>query len=96
MAFRQVFDCLPKELKDMTKAPKPTKAQLDNSDEDVRSYIARLEDAIEMARCELTLAAAYAEVVPHPTTNRAALIARIGNALTELGGPIERKTNGTD
>lgn len=83
-------------MTNLSEVTEPSNADLNDTTDAVREYIAALEDAVTVARCELTLAAAYANLLPQPTTNRAAIIARVGHALTELGGPIEGKDNATN
>ena len=87
-----------KKLADVAPIVAPPASMLNNADEDVRHYVERMEERRLNARAELTLAAAYAEMLPSAATNRAAIIARIRHALTELGGPLEKKeqANETD
>lgn len=80
-----------KKLADVAPIVAPPASMLNNADEAVRHYVERMEERRLNARAELTLAAAYAELLPPATTNRAAIIARIRHALTELGGPLDMK-----
>jgi hypothetical protein len=80
-------------MKALNEVTEPSNADINAATEAVRDYIAALEDAVTVARCELTIASYYANLLSQPTTNRTAIVARVGYALTELGGPIEGKDN---
>jgi len=71
--------------------PEPSTTDLNDATEAVRNYIDALHEAIYLARCELTLAAASAGSARDE--HRAITGRRIAHALDALGGPIAPKVD---